>query len=165
LAGACFISCCEVSMSEGGACPACGTRDTSFVEGRLCAACLLRLALPEAEGQAGEAEVSGASPHAEDRYGVRAVMDDCPIATAYLAEDSLSGRLVRLEIAKRPASIVPAALDARIRRRGDPGSGDGRLLDVGMTDDGRAWVVAARDAVPRGERRWLLVELGFEPNA
>jgi hypothetical protein len=122
-------------------CPSCGTPGTLLLEERLCPACLLRLALDgTAEGDGPEG-TSGAA----GRYVVRAVMDDCAEATAYLAEDTLSGALVRLEVARQVSAGVPAD------RRDDP-----RVLDGGVTADGRAWVVTARDVFREGERRWML---------
>ncbi len=128
-------------MTARESCPSCGTPGTSFVEGRLCPACLLRLALDATAG----GDAAEGVPAAAERYVVRAVMDDCAQATAYLAEDLLSGALVRLEVTK------PVSAGAAPERRDDP-----RVLDCGVTADGRAWVVTARDVFPAEERRWLL---------
>lgn len=133
-------------------CPSCGSSRDSFVEGRLCPSCLLQLALADTEADGGEG-----APGAEERYVVRAVMDDAAEATAYLAEDSLSRRLVRLEIGKRRCEIDTAAFKARIeglRRRA--AEGVARVLDGGLTADGRPWLVTERTPAARG---WALLEL------
>ena len=129
-------------MGQSGACPSCGTRTDSVVGDRLCPACLLRLAFAGVMDSEG-ADVEASRP--EDRYVVRAVIDDCPAATAYLAEDSASGDLVRLEVAKATSAGVPPG-----------GRVDPRVLDEGLTSDGRAWAVTARGAFRRGERGWVL---------
>jgi hypothetical protein len=129
-------------MCEIGACPSCGTR--TDVGDRLCPACLLRLGLQDALDSG--AEGAGVeAPRPEDHYLVRAVIDDCAVATAYLAEDSASGQLVRLEVAKAARALAPPG------RHADP-----RVLHEGLTSDGRAWAVTARDAFGRGERGWVL---------
>lgn len=138
-------------MSDAGAsCPSCGTPGTSFVEGRLCPACLLRLAVDEAA----EADGPGAGPAGAERYVVRAVMDDCADATAYLAEDLLSGALVRLEVGKGAAA-----------RGSAPARDDPRVIDGGVTGDGRAWVVTTRDTFGAGERGWVLGPVPRPPSS
>lgn len=131
-------------------CPSCGTPGTTFLEGRLCPSCLLRLAL------AATADDQGAegAPAPAERYVVRAVMDDCPDATAYLAEDSASCRLVRLEVGKRPCEMDPDEVRARVEslQRLAP-AGTARVLDGGLTPDGRPWLVAERTPAAR---TWLL---------
>lgn len=141
-------------------CPSCGSPGTAFLDERLCPACLLRLALPDAGMGAGQ---DGASS-GEDRYVVRALMDDSETIVACIAEDSVSGRLVRLEVAKRPSGTARAAFQARIddlRRLPQPGIP--RVADGGLTEDGRAWLVTDWSPTPRAERRWLLLELGLLP--
>jgi hypothetical protein len=143
---------------RGGNCPSCGSSGTAFLEERLCPACLLRLALQDAEMDAGR----DGTPGAEDRYVVRALMDDSEEITACIAEDSVSGRLVRLEVAKRQSGAPSAAFEARIddlRRLPQPGIP--RVLDGGLSADGRAWLVTDWYPAPRAERRWLLLELGL----
>ncbi len=139
-------------MSEN--CPSCGSSRDSFVEGRLCPSCLLQLALAGTEGDGSEG-----APGAAERYVVRAVMDDCAEATAYLAEDALSRRLVRLEVGKRRCEIESAELEAGIeglRRR--VVEGVAAVLDGGLTPDGRPWLVTERGPASQG-RRWVLMEL------
>ena len=146
-------------MTDGGGnCPSCGSSGAAFLEERLCPACLLRLALRDAGMDADRDGIPGA----EDRYVVRALMDDSEKIMACIAEDSVSGRLVRLEVAKGRSGVAGADFQARIddlRRLPQPGTAP--VLDGGLTEDGRAWLVTGWSPPPRAERRWLLLELGL----
>jgi len=136
-------------------CPSCGTSRGTFLEGRLCPSCLLQLALyasqaDEAPGEGAEGDAAAAAVGAEERYGVLAVMDDCADATAYLAEDRTSRQLVRLEVGKRPGGVDLAGFRARLEalRRSGP-EGSARVLDGGLTPDGRPWLVTERTPAAR----------------
>ncbi len=146
-------------MSDrGDSCPACGSSGAAFLETRLCPACLLKLALADAGMEEGQDGASGA----EDRYVVRAVLDASETLVACIAEDSMSGRLVRLEVAKKRSGAAGADFLARIDDlRRLPQSGTTPVLDGGLTEDGRAWLVTGWSPAPRAERRWLLLDLGL----
>jgi hypothetical protein len=133
---------------ERAKCPSCGTRGSVLVEGRLCPACLLRLAL-----RASSPDQDDVDP--EERYHVRAVIDECEDATAYLAEHVASSRLVRLEVSKAAGETDASEVRKRAAAVEKLPGGAPRLIDAGTTNDGRVWVAA--DYAPRRTRNaWLL---------
>lgn len=130
---------------DGGECPACGRLVAGRLRGGLCPACLLDLALHEADGD----QDDPASTQCPPDYRILTVLSGDGARTIYLAQQEGGRSLVTLEVVRAAAAIgmTPRLFHERLsamRRLSHPCIA--RILDGRVTAEGDYCLVA--DYVP-----------------